>query len=51
MGLTGTMENGNTLSCNQLFKNIAHLKQNTLQNGMENCNLLSNYLCRCGEPR
>ena len=33
MGLIGTMENWNTLSCHQSFTNIVHLQQNTLQKG------------------
>ena len=33
MGLIGTMENWNTLSCHQSFTHIVHLQQNTLQKG------------------
>ena len=51
MGLSGTMENLNTLSCRQFLTNVAHLQENSLQNGSENRNLLSNYLSRCGESR
>ena len=48
MGLFGTMENWNTLSCHQSFTNIFRLQQNTeyFTKGLEKCNLLSNYLCK-----